>query len=122
MQKIRPIPFGATGAEVANLHNGLLFIFFHESGVSPETRRALRDRLAPDVLDEKYGEATAELVGIWQNQLKNWPNYFHPLPRDIAEKVRNTFSPMIGAGRGTGELDEVTAEALNWFIGKLRRQ
>jgi hypothetical protein len=120
MQEIRPIPFGATGAEVANLHKGLLFIFFHESGVSPETRRALRDRLAPDVLDERYGEATTELVGIWQNQLKNWPNYFHPLPPDIAEAVRTTFSPTTATGRGTGELNEVTAKALNWFIGKLR--
>jgi hypothetical protein len=32
--------------------------------------------------------------------------------------VRNTIS--IGAtGRGNGDVDEVTAEALNWFIGKL---
>ena len=120
MQKIRPIHLGATGEEVANLHKGLLFIFFHESGVSPETRRALRDRLAPDVLDQRYGEATTELVGIWQNQLKNWPNYFHPLRPDIAEKVRNTLSISPVTGRGNGDVDELTAEALNWFIGILR--
>jgi hypothetical protein len=119
MQKIHPIHQGARGPDVANLHKGLLFIFFHESGVSPETRRALRQRLAPDVLTETYGDATTELVGIWQYQLKNWPNYFQPLPRDLAEKVRNTFSPMAATGRGNGDVDEVTAEALNWFIGKL---
>jgi hypothetical protein len=118
MQKINPIHLGATGEEVANLHKGLLFIFFHESGVSPETRRALRDRLAPDVLDQRYGDATAELVGIWQNQLKHWPDYFHPLPHDLAEKVR-TLSISSATGRGNGDVDEITAEALNWFIRKL---
>jgi hypothetical protein len=79
----------------------------------------LRQRLAADVLAERYGDATTELVGIWQNQLKNWPNYFHPLPREPAEKVRNTFSPTTGTGRGNGDVDEVTVEALNWFIRTL---
>ena len=119
MQTIHPIHQGDTGPEVANLHKGLLFIFFHESGLSPETRRALRQRLAPDVLAERYGDATTELVGIWQNQLKNWPNYFHPLPRELAEKVRNTFSPTTGTGRGNGDVDQITADALNWFIRTL---
>jgi hypothetical protein len=119
MQTIHPIHFGSTGPAVANLHKALLFIFFHESGVSHATRKALRQRLAPDVLSERYGEATTELVGIWQNQLKNWPNYFQPLPRDLAERVRNTITVLSGTGRGNGDVDEVTAEALNWFISKL---
>jgi hypothetical protein len=117
---IQPVKMGDRGPKVAALHKGLLFVFFHESGVSPETRRALRDRLAPDVMDEVYGDATTELVGIWQNQLKFWPNYFAPLPPDIAAGVKNTFSPTTGTGKGTGEFDELTAKALNWFIGKLR--
>jgi hypothetical protein len=117
MQKIHPIHMGATGAAVANLHTGLLFIFFHESGVSPETRRALRDRLAPDVLNQRYGEATTELVAIWQGQLKNWPNYFQPIPKDLALKIKTTLPG--GPGTGNGDVDEITAEALNWFIGKL---
>jgi hypothetical protein len=96
-----------------------LFIFFHESGVSNATRRALRQRLAPDVLTETYGDATTELVGIWQNQLKNWPNYFHPLPRDLAERVRINLSISAATGRGNGDVDETTAEALNWFIRTL---
>ncbi len=54
MKTIHPIHQGEMGPPVANLHKGLLFIFFHEFGVSPETRRALRDRLAADVLEEKY--------------------------------------------------------------------
>ena len=40
MQKIRPIPFGATGAEVANLHKGLLFIFFHELAFPRDSQSA----------------------------------------------------------------------------------
>jgi hypothetical protein len=92
-----------------------LFIFFHESGVSHATREALRQRLAPELLRETYGDATEELVGIWQNQLKNWPNYFHPFPRDLADKVR-TLSISKATGRGDGDVDEITAEALNWFI------
>ncbi|WOH69604.1 hypothetical protein [Bradyrhizobium sp. BWA-3-5] len=119
MQTIHPIHAGDRGPAVANLHNALLFIFFHESGVSHATRKALRDRLAPDVLNETYGDATTELVGLWQNQLKNWPNYFHPLPRELAERVRNTFSPTTGTGRGNGDVDQVTADALNWFIRTL---
>jgi len=72
------------------------------------------------VLDQRYGDATTELVGIWQNQLKNWPNFFHPLRPDIAEKVRNTLSISPVTGRGNGDVDDLTAEALNWFIGILR--
>jgi hypothetical protein len=118
MQKIHPIHVGSTGPEVANLHKGLLFIFFHEPGVSHATREALRQRLAPEILTETYGDATQELVGIWQNQLKHWPDYFHPLPHDLAEKVR-TLSISSATGRGNGDVDEITAEALNWFIRKL---
>lgn len=119
MQKIQPIHFGSTGPGVANLHRGLLFIFFHEPGVSHATRDALRQRLAPEILTETYGEATTELVGIWQNQLKKWPNYFHPLPHDLAQKVNTTLTISSVTGRGNGDVDEITAEALNWFIGKL---
>jgi hypothetical protein len=62
MKKIHPIHQGSTGPDVANLHKGLLFIFFHESGVSHATRKALRDRLAPDVLTETYGGPPRNLL------------------------------------------------------------
>ena len=119
MQDIHPIHMGSEGPQVANLHKGLLFIFFHEPGVSHATREALRQRLAPEVLTGTYGDATTELVGIWQNQLKNWPNFFHPLPHDLALKVKNSLSISSVTGRGNGDVDEITAEALNWFIGIL---
>ena len=120
MQTIHPIHKGATGAAVANLQKGLLFIYFHETGISPDNRRALRDRLAPDVLNETNGDATTELVGKFQYNLKNWPNYYHPLPRELADKIRTTFGPLLGSsGRGNGDVDLITAEALNWFIGVL---
>jgi hypothetical protein len=67
---------------------------------------------------QTFGDATAELVGIWQNQLKNWPNYLPDLPKKLKLKVQNLLiSP--NTGRGNGDVDEVTAEALNWLLKKL---
>ncbi|MFK4511830.1 hypothetical protein [Bradyrhizobium daqingense] len=114
MKPIRPIHLHDTGAEVSNLHKGLLFLVLHQPAISDSDRKTLQSRLAPEVRAQIYGAATTELVGIWQNQLKNWPDYFPPLPQELKAKVRTLgASP---TGRGTGDVDEVTAEAFNWLL------
>jgi hypothetical protein len=118
MRAIHPIHMGSTGLDVSNLHKALLFIFFHES-ITPGTGEALRQRLASDMRTETYGDATTELVGIWQGQLKNWPNTSPPLPPGLALKVKNSLPISTTTGQGNGDVDELTAETLNWFLRKL---
>jgi hypothetical protein len=105
---IRPVHLGDRGAEVSNLHKGLLFIIFHEPGISPNDRETLRRRLATEVRTETFGAATADLVGILQNQLKNWPNDWPKPPSELSAKLRNL--------RINGDVDDLTAEALNWLV------
>jgi hypothetical protein len=77
----------------------------------------LQQRLAPELRTRTFGSATAELVGIWQNQLKNWPNYFPALPQRLKAKL-HSITILPATGRGNGDVDEVTAEALNWLLKK----
>jgi hypothetical protein len=47
---------------------------------------------------------------MYQGQLKNWPNYWPALPKNIAKIVQ-----LIPANL-PGDVDAVTAEALNWLV------
>ena len=123
MKAINPVHLGDTGPKVSNLHKGLLFLLFHQPGISNNNRKALQQRLAPELGTQTFGDATAELVGLWQYQLKNWPNYLPPLPKGLSKKVQNLpglTSPIgaLVAGKGNGDVDAVTAEALNWLLKK----
>ena len=123
MKDIQPVHLNNTGPKVSNLHKGLLFLLFHQPGISNNNRKALQERLAPDLGSQTFGDATAELVGLWQYQLKNWPDYLPPLSKKLSKKVQNLpglTSPTgaLVAGKGNGDVDEVTAEALNWLLKK----
>jgi hypothetical protein len=122
MKEIKPVHLHDTGPKVSNLHKGLLFLVLHQPGVSDNDRKTLQRRLAPELRAQTFGDATAELVGLWQYQLKNWPDYLPALPKNLKTKVQNlpgSVSPRaIVAGRGNGDVDAVTAEALNWLLKK----
>lgn len=118
MKEIKPVHLGNSGSKVSNLHTGLLFLVLHQPGISHNDRKTLQQRLAPDVRTQTFGNATAELVGIWQYQFKNWPDYLPDQPKWLKEEVRNL--PILGSGTGNGDVDEVTAKALNWLLKKFR--
>ncbi|WP_027522689.1 hypothetical protein [Bradyrhizobium sp. Ec3.3] len=113
MKAIQPVHLHETGPKVSNLHQGLLFIVLHQPGISDHDRKILQRRLAPEVKADNFGDATAELVGIWQYQLKNWPDYLPKLPPPLKDKVQKL---PVSMGRGNGDVDGVTAEALNWLL------
>ena len=118
MKPIQPVHLHNSGLKVSNLQKGLLFLVLHQPGISDDDRKILQQRLAPELRTQTFGDATAELVGIWQNQLKNWPDYLLVLPKWLKAKVQNILiSP--NTGKGNGDVDEVTAEALNWLLKKL---
>jgi hypothetical protein len=123
MKAIQPVHLHKTGPKVSNLHKGLLFLLFHQPGISDGNRKVLQARLAPELGSQTFGDATAELVGLWQYQLKNWPDYLPPLPKALKLKVQNlpglgTPTGALVAGKGNGDVDDVTAEALNWLLKK----
>jgi hypothetical protein len=111
MKAIRPVHLHESGAEVSNLHKGLLFLIRHQPGISDNDRKTIKQRLEPELLAEKFGDATAEIVGIWQNLLKSWPD----LPPDLKAKV--AYLPVSdNTRRGNGDVDELTAEGLTWIL------
>jgi hypothetical protein len=112
MTPIKPIDFGKSGPKVSNLHKGLLFLIINQDGISPGDRESLQEQLAPDVRKQFFGEATRRLLGMWQVLLKQRTD----LPKSLADKVRSL--PMTPTG-GTGQLDDITAEALNWVLRKM---
>ena len=118
MRAIHPVHLNDSGLEVSNLHKGLLFLVVHQPGISDNDRQILQRQLAPEVRTETFGAATAELVGTWQYQFKNWPKYFPGLPPNLKAKV-GSLPILVNSGKGNGDVDSVTAEALNWFLQKL---
>jgi hypothetical protein len=103
MRPIRPVHLGNTGAAVSNLHKGLLFLIMYEPGISDNDRRTLQKQLAPDLQAQTFGQATLRLVKIWQEQLNNRAD----VPDNLKPLVQN------------GDVDQKTANALNWLLGKL---
>ena len=112
-EAVKPVHLNATDPLVSNLHKGLLFLIMHQPNISQSHRESLREQLAPEVCEQWFGPETARLVGNWQNLLKQRSD----LPKRLAEKVG--YLPVLSTGQATGEVDEVTAEALNWLLRKL---
>src|SRR5262249_24337754 len=69
MRAIRPVHLRDAGSNVSNLHKGLLFLLLHQS-ISDNDRKPLQRRLAPELRGQTFGSVTEELVGLFQNQLK----------------------------------------------------
>lgn len=105
MRAIQPVHLDDTGDAVSNLHKGLLFLIFQQAGISDNDRSILAQRLAPEVRSHKFGNATLDLVMIWQEQLKKRSN--------IPQKVRNDIIKYVTVN---GDVDEATAKALNWLL------
>lgn len=116
MKKIEPVKQGSNKDAVHNLQKGLLYLIIHQARISDNERGILTRRIAPEMATKTFGEATADIVGLWQYRFKNWPNYMPALPPKLKAKVQ---SLPIRRHRGTGEVDEVTAEALNWLLKEL---
>jgi hypothetical protein len=64
----------------------LVFLIGHQGNPLP-VQQTLLAQLAPDVADNVYREPTRQLVAIYQGQLKNWPDYWRKLPKNIAKIV-----------------------------------
>ena len=86
MTPIKPVHEGDTGPRVTALHAGLVFLIGHQGNPLP-VQQTLLAQLAPDVADNVYREPTRQLVAIYQGQLKNWPDYWPKLPKNIAKIV-----------------------------------
>ena len=114
MREIRPVHLHESGARVVNLHQGLRFLIRNQPGISDNDRESFQQQLVSDRTARTFGHATAHQVGIWQKQLKFRPD----LPQDLKDRLNNlpisTFTEM-----GNGDVDELTAEALNWLLRKL---
>lgn len=120
MKEIKPVHLGDSGPKVSNLHKGLLFLLFHQPGISDNNRKSLQQRLAPDMRTQTYGNATRELVGIWQYQFKNWPNYLPSIPKPLKDNEVRDIVVSSSAGSGNGDVDKATATLLNWLLRKFR--
>jgi hypothetical protein len=91
-----------------------MFLLHHQGPVDP-ARETLIERFAPEFGEHRFGEVTRSLVGLYQAQLKNWPNYWPKQP----QRIKNIAQDI--PGNTPGEVDEETAEALNWLVETFRR-
>jgi len=81
----------------------LLFLIAGQGGISDNNRRELQEQIAPDVKAESFGMATFRIVKMWQAML----NTHRDLPPDFPKLVEN------------GDVDQNTANVLNWLIRHL---
>jgi hypothetical protein len=112
---IEPVHQGESGAKVATLHRGLLYLIRNQRGIIAETRNALEQMLANDVATQSFGWATTSAVGIFQYQFVN--------RRDIPKEVKKEYPVPIlrkDDGTGNGDVDDATAGALNWLVRETR--
>jgi hypothetical protein len=114
MRQIVPVHMGDTGPKVTILHAALQFLIGHQ-GNPPNVTQSLLQQLAPDVAANTFGQATRNIVALFQGQLKNWPNYWPPLPQNIATIVQSIPASL------PGDVDAGTAEALNWLVETFRQ-
>jgi hypothetical protein len=96
MTPIQPVRRNNKGAAVAALHAGLLFLIRNQAGISPNDRHALEHGLASELRDQVYGDWTAHLVSLWQQQLGD------------------RFQLLV-----SGNVDQATADALNTRLTEL---
>ena len=104
MRSIQPVHLDAQGAKVHNLHSALLFLILNQPNISDNDRSILKQRLAPEMRDETFGRATADLVGIWQDQMK----HRLAVPKELRDPLQVNH-----------DVDRPTANALNWLLAKL---
>jgi hypothetical protein len=89
-----PLNLNMTGPDVKNLQEGLLVLLENDPlGMPPGRLIFVRVRLQDDYSHERFGDATAEVVSIFQQR-------------------RNV-------GDGSGDVDQATAEELNTELEKL---
>jgi hypothetical protein len=102
MRPIEPIDYGAKGEAVSNLHAALLFLI-NDPNIDQQTQRTLVGRLEYEWQTRTYGQVTLDIVRLWQGQLNNRRD----VPKDLLPLVER------------GQLDQNTANALNWLLRKL---
>ena len=104
MNPIEPVHLWEIGPRVTNLHAALQFLIGHQ-GNPTSVAQVLLAQLAPDVADNTFGQATRNIVAIFQGQLKNWPTAsWGKLPQRIINLVQLIPADL------PGDVDEVTAE------------
>jgi hypothetical protein len=114
---IEAVHQGDSGPRVAALHKGLLYLIRNQGGMVNQTRTALESQLAHDLAANTFGTATAGVVGLFQYQIKNRGN----LPKAVKERFANIPLLPAYASTGNGDVDDLTAEALNWLVSETRR-
>ena len=113
---IEAVHQGDSGARVDTLHRGLLYLIRHQRGMVNQTRTVLESQLAHDRATNSFGTATAAVVGLFQYQIKNRGN----LPKDVKERFANIPLLRKDDATGNGDVDDLTAEALNWLVKETR--
>jgi len=119
---IEPVHMGESGPRLAALHKGLLYLIRNQRNMTDGMRAAFEAQLKHDRIPDRFGTATASIVGIFQAQLvsrvrsqtKNTPN---PVPTKFGG------IPMLSRGdaaTGNGDVDDLTAEGLNWLVTETR--
>src|SRR3954464_10071784 len=119
---IEPVHMGESGPRLAALHKGLLYLIRNQRNMTDGMRAAFEAQLKHDRIPDRFGTATASIVGIFQaqsvsrvrSQTKNTPN---PVPTKFGG------IPMLSRGdaaTGNGDVDDLTAEGLNWLVTETR--
>jgi len=103
VKAITPVHLGDNGASVSNLHKALLFLIWTES-IEGTDRQSLKEQLAPEMHPETFGQATFRIVKIFQQNLDSHVGI--DFPKDLKAPLPN------------GDVDEITAKALNWLLRK----
>ena len=118
---IVPVRRDATGAKVTALHRGLLYLIRYHGSVTDGMREANEKFLAYDRIPNRFGSATAAIVGMYQAQLVS---RVKAKTKNNPDAVPDKFGgiPMTRGDTGNGAVDELTAEALNWLVKEARAQ
>jgi hypothetical protein len=104
VRRVQPVHLNDKGDKVRRLHECLLFLIRKQGSIEPEDRNILRKQIAPEVRVETFGPMTAEHVYNWQDMIKETSEVPGEIKRDV---------------RKNRDVDEPTAKALNWLLGKL---
>jgi hypothetical protein len=101
-----------SGPKVATLHKGLLYLIRNQGGMIKPMRKALESELEPERVTNSFGWATTSIVGHFQYQIRNRGN----LSKPVKERFANIPLSRKDDGTGNGDVDKLTAQALNWLI------
>jgi hypothetical protein len=104
------------GPRVEALHTGLLYLIRNQKGMIKQMRTDLEKMLEPERATNSYGWATTSIVGYFQNQIRNRGN----LPKDVKKEFANVPLARRDDGTGNGDVDDLTAKALNWLVKETR--